>query len=359
MSSLISAVTLTTSNIVDGQQIDATDVTVPFSEVQNNLPANAGYLLSVSATDTYKKYLYEALAVVGDIAIEIINDGADEKVQITVTTGGMFADGRLTRSSGVPVVNNGGNSSTLYYTPYRGNKLTIYDGSAWQTKTFTELSISNVGLSANTNYDVFVYLNSGTPTLVLVAWSGATTRATALTRLNGVLVLNGTPTRRYLGTVRVDEGGDFYDGPNQSFIWNYYNRILRMFQTDQDDYLDTWSYNSTTWREVTGTSVRFNFVVGVTEDVFKAEHKQTAEASADIKCGVGYDGNSNTSGGSLYGWDGEAKCAASTHATIHAKLELYGTGFVAGFHYVVAVEANASAGTYNRRNSHLSAQLWC
>ena len=89
-------------------------------------------------------------------------------------------EGRLTLTSGTPVTSSDVTAATtLYFAPYKGNRIGLNNGSAWQVHTFTELSIA-VPATTDTNYDVFVYDNNGTPTLELLAWSDATTRATGI-----------------------------------------------------------------------------------------------------------------------------------------------------------------------------------
>ncbi len=114
-------------------------------------------------------------------------------------------EGRLTLTSGTPVTTSDVTAATtLYFTPYTGNRIGLNNGSAWQVHTFTELSIA-IPATTDTNYDVFVYDNSGTPTLELLAWSDATTRATAIAFNGGVYVKSGDATRRYLGTIRTPQ----------------------------------------------------------------------------------------------------------------------------------------------------------
>src|SRR6185295_3044868 len=61
--------------------------------------------------------------------------------------------------------------TTVYFTPYKGNRIGIYNGSTWKMFSFSEQSLSISALTANTNYDLFVYDSSGTVTLEALAWS--------------------------------------------------------------------------------------------------------------------------------------------------------------------------------------------
>jgi hypothetical protein len=126
-------------------------------------------------------------------------------------------------------------ASTLYYSPYLGNNLSLFDTvtNTWKAYSYSEISITNTGLVANTNYDVFVYNNAGTITLELVAWASATARAAELTLLSGVYVKTGAFARRYVGTVRTTATRQFANEPKQRFVWNMYNkRPTRMYLED-------------------------------------------------------------------------------------------------------------------------------
>ena len=138
-----------------------------------------------------------------------------------------LCQGRLTLESGVAVsTSNQTAKTTLYFTPYNGNQIALYNGSAWIMRSFTETSLSLSGYTADTNYDIWAYDNAGTLALASTAWTNATTRATALALQNGVYVKSGDATRRYLGTIRTTAtAGQSEDSASKRFVWNYYNRI--------------------------------------------------------------------------------------------------------------------------------------
>ena len=81
-----------------------------------------------------------------------VNTGTDEEKIVTpkaiadsdIAFGSNFstpADGRLTLTSGDPVGADT-TGATVYYTPFVGNKILLYDGSGWNLRTFTQLSIA-------------------------------------------------------------------------------------------------------------------------------------------------------------------------------------------------------------------------
>jgi len=156
--------------------------------------------------------------------------------------------GRLTLTSGTPVTTSDVTAATsVYYTPYVGNKISLYNGWEWIFHEFSELSLSLSGYTADTNYDIFVYNNGGVLTLESVAWASATARVTNIVRVDGVYVKNGDSTRRYLGTIRTTSTtGQCEDSGGKRYCWNYYNRLPRTLLKEQ---LTQWhTYNSITWR---------------------------------------------------------------------------------------------------------------
>jgi hypothetical protein len=168
------------------------------------------------------------------------------------------AMGRLTLTTGTPVTRfDITDGTTIYYTPYVGNRLALYNGSSWDILTFSELSKSLSGLTASSNYDVFCYSNSGTPTLETLVWSNAFSRATDLAYQDGVLVKSGAATRRYLGSIRISGAtGTVYDTAGTRGVWNMYNREARTLQHVESTV--SWTYQSVTpryWKDVSASSV--------------------------------------------------------------------------------------------------------
>lgn len=107
--------------------------------------------------------------------------------------------GRLTLTSGVPVLSaNVVNAGTVYYTPYVGAILPIYNGTSTSTYSFSEKSLildTSSHLSTHI-YDIFGYLASSVVAIGTgPAWSTNTARSAALTRSsNGFLVNNALIT---------------------------------------------------------------------------------------------------------------------------------------------------------------------
>ncbi len=213
--------------------------------VQNANTVYAGPISGTAAVPTFRAL------VVADLPTASINVG--------------LCEGRLTLSSGVPVTTADVlAATTVYWTPILGNRIALYDGSAWSLYSFTEKSIA-VPASTSQMYDVFIYNNSGTLTLELTAWTNDTTRATALTTQDGVYVKTGATTRRYLGSVRTTAvSGQTEDSFAKRYCWNYYNRVNRPMR--KTDATASWNYSSTT-RQANGSAAnQIDLVCGVSED---------------------------------------------------------------------------------------------
>jgi hypothetical protein len=220
----------------------------------------------------------------------------------------MTPQGRLTLTTATPVmVSDAASQTTIYYTPYAGSIIPIYDGTNWTNTEFSELSIA-MAASANwatdKNFDLFVYNDAGTLRLVTgAAWSDGTTRAEALVRTNGIWLNNASFTGRYgaSSTVSIDASRATYVGtmrtsaagtttwelggaaaggdPGKLFLWNCYWRNSIWLRVH--DNTNSWTYNSTTIRSSdNSTSNRVSFVVGLNEDFVYCEKTTRGQASS-------------------------------------------------------------------------------
>ncbi len=202
---------------------------------------------------------------------------------------------RLTLTSGQPVEGSDVTAATtLYLTPYNGVDIDVYSGSAWIRFQQAELSITTSGLAVSTVYDVFIQYNSGTPQLSLTAWTNPTTRATALAYQNGVLVLSGTTTSRYLGTVSTDGSTKFNNTSLNRTVWNYYNRVTRPVSVVTAT--GNWQYTTATWRQANAdTANQVNIVCGVQEDaMYMQAFGMFSNSGGGITAGVAIGVNSTS-----------------------------------------------------------------
>lgn len=207
-----------------------------------------------------------------------------------------ICEGRLTLTAATPVTTvDVTAATTLRFALYKGNRIALYDGaSVWNVRTFTELSIA-VPATTSQMYDVWIFDNSGTPALELLAWTNDTTRATALTTQDGILVKTGATTRRYVGSFRTTTvSGQTEDSATKRYVWNYYNRVRRpLFRKETTS---TWNYTTATWRQANAsTANQVEAVIGLSEDLVElAVAGGAANTNANVGCGVSIGVNSTT-----------------------------------------------------------------
>lgn len=173
---------------------------------------------------------------------------------------------RLTTQTAVPVSTSDRTAqSTIYFTPYAGNQVSLYSGSSWTTYSSAEVSLALSGLTSGKNYDVFAYNNSGTLTLELsAAWSGDNTPTDSIVLQDGVPVKSGATTRRWVGTIRTTATTTTEDSAANRFVWNVNNQATRRLEY-YDNGANSHSYGTSTWREYnggTGGPFRVSFVTG-------------------------------------------------------------------------------------------------
>jgi hypothetical protein len=224
--------------------------------------------------------------------------------------------GRLTLESGVPVsTTDQADKTTLYYTPYIGNKIALYNGSTWDIVTFAELSLNIAGFTASKPYDIFIYNNAGTPTLEGLIWTNATTRATALAYQDGKLIKTGAATRLYLGTIYMDAASKCQDTLLLRYVWNYYNRTSKVLKVTEAT--DSWNYTTATFRSANNsTANRVTCVIGVNEnqiDLTVLCYTENATTTSGRAVGICVD-NTNANNSTLSGsWKGAGATLSSRY----------------------------------------------
>ncbi|MEZ0295511.1 MAG: hypothetical protein ACAI35_03550, partial [Candidatus Methylacidiphilales bacterium] len=280
------------------------------------------------------------------------------------------ADVRLSADSANAVTTtNSTNVVAVYLVPFRGNKISLYTGSAWVSRSIgssIQLDISGGSYYQDRNWDVFAYDNAGFVALEAAQWdttgggngTDSNTRVSfSLTLLEGVLVKNGSPTRRYVGTIRTTGvNGRTEDSDSKRFVFSMYNRKLRKLKAV--DTTSTWTQTTTeVWREA-NTAGGFGiskaaYVCGVVEDAMTARVYGFASTSAAtyIAVGIGLDGVStlihDTSGGYIF--------STSQIVTVQARY----TGFQSlGYHTLVWAEI-VSGNTVTWRGSYAKAYIQC
>lgn len=88
-------------------------------------------------------------------------------------------DFRLTPTSGTPVITSDvTGAANLYLSPFKGNRVALYDGTRWKLYLSSELMLALGTVAKYQAYDVYLLDNSGTLTLEKHEWANATVTMT-------------------------------------------------------------------------------------------------------------------------------------------------------------------------------------
>lgn len=220
------------------------------------------------------------------------------------STGGPIVDPRRNdfRLSGVtltPVMTADSTTlSTIFLCQYKGNHISLFDGVNWQdTAPASEVSLAVTGRTTDLPFDIFAFLSAGVVTLEFLDWTNATTRATALVRLDGVLVKSGANTRRYMGSCRARSATTFHwvragdDLPCKLDLFNNDNRIDVNFTLRA--LTNTWNYTLATWRQAQASAnYQLDIMVGLQEESLEASlmvSSRNSTISIAREVGIGFD----------------------------------------------------------------------
>lgn len=276
--------------------------------------------------------------------------------------------GRLTLTTGTAVMASSTvGQTTVYYTPYCGNQCPIYDGTNFVPTTFSELSQattdttkSPAAVANNSNYDIFVWNDSGTIRATRgPAWTSDTARGTGAgttelelvngVYLNKVAITNGPAANRgtYVGTIRSNgtatidwQFGAVASGGTAGIfgVWNAYNRVT--VATQVMDNVNSWTYAvNATWRAVNAnTKMRVSAVRGLDIDGVEATYYAIGRTTAG---GTGISG---------IGVNSTTAYSGTTSGTINTTdflaLPARYSGLMGlGYCYVSAIEYNDSTNT--------------
>ena len=293
---------------------------------------------------------------------------------VSSTVGPLVAPcGRLTLTSATPVLSADVTAqTTVFYTPYLCNLISLYDGSKWNTISFSEVSQtladstkSPAAGGINQVYDMFGWLDGSTFRVTRgPAWTTPTSArgtgagTTELEYVAGVLVnkvsiTNGPSAQRgiYLGSIATDGNGgngqlNMMFAPaaaaggtnNRLDVWNMYNRVN--VSSLVRDSTNSWNYTTLTWRSMNNSaSNRVTMVAGLNEEAVAASVDLSLSSSANVSgyAGIGVDSTTAISG--IPGVHRQSGSAPS-------QVESYYMGLVGlGRHFIQALEASEATGT--------------
>lgn len=161
---------------------------------------------------------------------------------------------------------SGGAFSTVYLAHATSNAIALFDTTSSRWFVYTAagtsgaISYAVTGRTTGVPFDVFAYWTGSAVALEVLNWTDATTRATALFRVNGVWTKTGDASRRYLGTVRPRSAttyqmrwlSDWSTAPAGLDIWNVDNR--RQAQLTLNGVGANWVYTTATTRQANGNA---------------------------------------------------------------------------------------------------------
>lgn len=306
----------------------------------------------------------------------IVSDGTDYQVVLGhVLPGSSGAgspsvpQGRLSLSTGIPVMTaTVSAATTVYYVPHVGRYVPLYNGTSWTmtdiggelSQATTDSTKSPAACATNSNYDLFIWNDSGTYRCTRgPAWTSDTARGTGagtteLERVAGILVnkiaiTNGPAAQRgtYVGTIRTNGSSqvDYHLGGLGTGgvaavlgVWNAHHRV-DVTACSQDD-TNTYTYATATWRPANNsTAYRISFVCGLAEDAIEAAyHAYAVATTSNALCGIGLDSTSTLSAHATPGAM-NGSVILNIVASLRAPPQL-------GFHFVQAIErSQTTAGT--------------
>ena len=300
--------------------------------------------------------------------------------------------GRLTLTSNTPVMTADALAATsVYYTPYQGNIVPVYDGANMQSYTFGQLTmaLNSSNQTSGHIYDLFAFLNSSVVTIGAgPAWSSSTSRGTGagtteLQQIDGLWVNANTITLKngsttysnipvgqatYLGSVYMTANGQTQfnikpaaaSGGTNNIVgtWNAYNRVsLKTLCRDSSGY----TYATNTWRKAdNNANNRISFLDGLGQSSVAATFINsvgTATASAQVYIGINLNSTSATP--NLISFAASPTSTLADNYTMLVCEEAFPPAL--GFNYYQAMENSVSSvtATFNALGKDLSLILDC
>lgn len=295
---------------------------------------------TLEASSTGSAVSFTSAAVVSEILTA--TKGTYSETALKAVTPG----GRLTLESGVPVSTSDQTAkTTVYYTPYVHNLISLWDGTNWVPTEFSETSLALGTLTSGRPYDVFGYVSGGALTLESLAWTSGTVRATAVTLQDGRYCKSGDKTRLFLGTFYTTSttttedsgGGSTTQVGGKRFLWNMYNRVQRNISVI--DTADNWAYTTNTIRQANAASGnKVEVIVGlptyIKASVLGVVYMGATANTVAAKVGVGINSTTTFSGtvqGGYLNWQGTGITSVTCYAPVSGN---YAGNLSAGYNYL-------------------------
>lgn len=271
-------------------------------------------------------------------------------------------------------------AATIFYSPYNGNTLPIWNGTVFRSVTFSELTttLNSSGSPASAVQDSCVFSNNGVATLVIgPSWTtsgaGVGNRGTGagsaqITRLQGIWVnansiigYNGLSSFSIaanqctiVGSISIDTSAGQVSayrsyGQSRKFgVWNFYNRQQIIMKAG--DPAGSWTYTTNTIRPANGNATNnIQVFTGLPEEILNLSTtgflSATVPTSSSMSGFIGIGFNSTTS---TVGHLGQVIFTNSSGGTITNSAELSALfifGPTLGVNVITALENGTSAGS--------------
>lgn len=280
--------------------------TTAFTLKASPVAADIVLIQDSAAANAYKRTTVSALAAAGSVG------------SLNGQTGALVSyfepQGRLTLATATPVMTTTQSAkTTIFYTPYHGNMVPIYDGANMVPTVVAEISVATTdtaknpaAIGASKVNDWFIWNDAGTIRISHGPdWTNDTTRSagTALVMVNGIQLNNASITNgpaasrgTYVGTTRSNGSSqlDFIFGASNTAaffgVWNTYNRVIAGSNISLTG--DSHNYLSATIRQASANALwQATFVVGAVEDAATV-NLVTQVNTAAAAGAVGYAGAS-------------------------------------------------------------------
>lgn len=350
-----------------GNYVRAASTSAPSNFMEGTVSGYSGTTLSINVTTiggsgTFSDWAIGLSGLPGSVGVSTLN-GLNGALALLIQP-----QGRLTLTSATPVMTTSvAAATTVYYALYAGNQCPIYDGANMVPTAFTELSQattdatkSPAAVTTNSNYDVFVWNDSGTLRATRgPAWTSDTARGTGagtteLQLVNGIYlnknaITNGPAANRgtYVGTIRSNGtstidyifGAAGAGGVAAVFgVWNCFNRVN--VATTVMDNTNSWTYAvASTWRAAnSNTTMRVSAVRGLDEDGIEATYYAIARTTAGGTGIAGVGVNSTTA------YSGTTQGTINTTDFLAMPARFSGT-IGLGYRFVSAIEYNDTTNT--------------
>lgn len=250
---------------------------------------------------------------------------------------------RLTGTSGTAVTTaDVANITTLYYCPYKGNKIALYYGGVWTMFSSAEVSLALGTLTGSREYNVYCYPSSSS-TIALVLGSAYTAGGAdaETTTQDGMRVKSGDTSQLLVGRIYTTSTTQTQDTAAQRLVSNLYNQVPRKLKYTTTGSL---AYTSASWRSANNSaSSKVDICTVEALTVTLEAMMMTTGSSKAARTGIGLDVTNANSADLTYGYvlsgqDGFSKASyVATLSGYHALnwLEFGDTGVTMYYSYTL------------------------